>query len=207
MSQNLPPLPVVTPAVLRHEKARQAQQRTASASRRSAAMKELAHLMGGQTDAASALGVSKEAVSKTIRGGDRRTAGALPLADYLEIDLPRCGDQVPTLEEWQGLPAADREAAAEQAHQTWQAIATATLRMAEQARAASEWIAESALFGDADDEPCPPLARDHNPQYGPGPALITVYADIAQSLERSHRTAVTTATYWRELASPSVQTD
>ncbi|MFJ2589684.1 hypothetical protein [Streptomyces sp. NPDC087538] len=200
-------LPPPTPAALRHERARQEQQRTASALRASEAMASLVRSMGGQAEAADALGISKAAVSKTVlrRKSAANGVPGVPLADYLEIDLPRCGGQVPTLEEWRALPADEQSAAAERSHRVWSAIHATVSLMAAQAYAAGEWTAEAAVLGDADGAPRPALVSELAP--GLGEPSIDVLADIADSLASRREEAWRAATYWRELAHPSETAD
>ncbi|MFJ2438831.1 hypothetical protein ACIOWM_37070 [Streptomyces anulatus] len=194
-----PPLPEVTPASLRHELARQAQQRSESARRRSEGMAALAAGVGGQTEAARVLGISKAAVSRTVNEGRVRPAGP-PLADYLEIDLPRCGSQVPTPDEWLAMPDGERRSAAVRASAHWTAIATAAHRIAVQTRAASEWISETVVMGDADGEPRPALVRADDPDPVPGEPISAVYADMAESLARRAQEAWSAADWWRSHA-------
>lgn len=189
-----------TPAVLRHEKARQEQQRTASADRRARALAELCDAMGGQAEAAEVLGVSTAAVSKSLVAARRRTPAGPPLADYLELDLPQCGARVPTVEEWEAEadPARRRESA-ERAVDTWRAMAFVLGRLQRETHAAGEYLSAAWLGYLDGEEERPALVepgdvdrdRDHASR------MADVMAELARSLEEKRRAAWVARDWWQ----------
>ena len=183
-------------AAVRREEQRQARQRAASANRRAALIREGVSVEGTQTAVAQRMGISITALRKTLGQADQREVGE-PMADYMELDLPRAGRQVPTPEEWEALPADERPAAAQAAADTWRMIALVSGHLARTLGEVSERVAELlCLRGEElDDEglraelaellpdwPHRPLTRGEADQFS------RLLADLAAA-HREHATA------------------
>ncbi len=191
-----------TPAVLRHEKARQEQQRAASADRRAAALAEFCEVLGGQAEAAAALGISTAAVSKSLVAARRRAPAGPPLADYLELDLPNLGHRVPTAEEWEAEEDPEqRRETAERATATWRAMAYVLGTLQRETYAAGEYLA-GAVLGLLDDEQLaerPALVEEGVVERDRAHAslMADVLADMARSLEERRRAAWVARDWWQ----------
>ncbi|MFJ3840556.1 hypothetical protein ACIPY6_34320 [Streptomyces sp. NPDC090054] len=195
-------------AVEREEK-RQAWQRTGSANRRAAAINRGVEKLGSQQAVAHDLGVSPAAVSKALGQARHRTAGEVPMADFLELDLPRTAERVPTLEEWRALPTDRQPAAAEAAAFQWGAIATATQRLADQVKDAGAYLYEQWRCGpdeEGDEEPVPALVRTDDLSIDPLP-LMNVYFDLAETLRARTLEAIGSEKFWSSLANPAPGSD
>lgn len=197
------------PAELRHADARSTQQRETSAARRAAALADFVAAVGGQAEAAESLGVSKAAVSKALVAARRRRQSAPPLADFVELNLSSCAQQVPTPQEWNQLSSADREAVAERSARTWAALATTLGQLQQQTYAASEWLADVAIGirdpddpDDAAERPVLVTDADLADITAPTPsARITVLRDMARALDTERRTAWQAMDWWHSEAS------
>ncbi|WP_329583450.1 hypothetical protein [Streptomyces sp. NBC_01361] len=204
----LSPAPEQTPSTLRHADARATQQRAANADRRAASLADFVATVGGQHEAAEVLGITKAAVSKALVLARRRRVREPALADFVELDLPACGAQVPTVEEWQRLDEGEQLAAAQRSASTWAALAATWGRLHRQTYAASEWLAgvrigvldpqdeedaaeRPALVTDDDVAAITEQARD---EYSP---QITVLADTARALEDQARAARQAHDWWQ----------
>jgi transposase-like protein len=194
---------------LRHEELRQAAQRTDSANRRAAALAAGVEDKGTISAVADAVGVSREAVSKALREADSR-APAHPLADYLEIDLPRTGANIPTEAEWHALPDTERASAARRAAAGWGALAAFAAHTAADTRRACEALAEILLYDDewSTHEELVALVRAALPGWGDQipvtavdiDALVRVLADTTDSLTARRRIAREQTRRWQQLA-------
>ncbi|MEU5186983.1 hypothetical protein AB0G83_07485 [Streptomyces klenkii] len=156
-----------------------------------------------RTEGPAALARLDAGVLARARAKQRPAGPELPLADCLELDLGYAAESVPTLEEWKALPGHQRAAAARSAAATWSAIATATLRLAEQTKAAMTYLGERQRFGpddvDEDDEKPSALAGPEDLRSDPKP-LLFVYGDLSASLSEKARAALRAESLWTALA-------
>ncbi|MFF3013697.1 hypothetical protein [Streptomyces sp. NPDC057939] len=202
------------------EETRQAWQRTSSANRRAAALSRGVEELGSQQEVARTLGVSAAAVSKALGQARQRSAGEVPPADFMELDLPRTAGHVLTLEQWRALPADRQAAAAEAAALRWGAIATATQRLAAQLKEAGAYLyertpydpenktveQEEAVQSDeadravkAGEKPAPALIGPDDLRVDPLP-LATVYLDLGEAMRARTLEAIGSERFWSSLA-------
>lgn len=106
---------------IRREEQRQKRQRAASADRRTAAIERGKEALGDYAAVAEHLGITRQAISDAVASAAQRTPGE-PMADYIEIDLPRLAGRALTTEEWQALPDEERQEAARETYEAWSAI-------------------------------------------------------------------------------------
>lgn len=204
------PVSEVVPAVLRQAEERRAQQRLAEADRRATALEQYVAAVGGQAEAAEGLGVSVQAVSKALVAARRREAGEPPLAGLMELDLLRCGAQVPSMQEWRELEPGEQRRAAERGALVWGALAFTLGRLQRETYAAAGFIAgvstghldpddpEDAaerpyLVGD-DDLTAAARRDDH------ASALTYVFGDLARTLEGRVHDAWRARDWWQAQA-------
>lgn len=191
----------------KHEDARQAAQRAASADRKATAMELGKQAVGTYAAVADLLGITAAAVSDA-RANARNRAAAPVMADYIDLDLPRAGATVPLPAEWDAVPADQRQATAERAAATWAAIAAVCRHLSRQTRAAAETIAEALVIDDEWDGPLQlaeqvaaalpgwPPAGDEAGHH----AMATVLGDLAGALDRHAAAADRQHRQWQHRA-------
>ncbi|MFI5748995.1 hypothetical protein ACIBBE_24385 [Streptomyces sp. NPDC051644] len=201
------PISAGVPAVLRQAKERRAQQQLAEANRRAAALEQYVAAVGGQAEAAGGLGVSVQAISKALVAARRRETGEPPLAGLLELDLLRCGAQVPSVQEWRELDSGEQQRAAERGALVWGALAHTLGKLQRETYAAAEFIAgvhtghldpddpEDAAerpFLVGDDDLAAAVRRDDRSS-----ALTYVFGDLARTLEGRVHDAWRARDWWQ----------
>ncbi|MFJ2110737.1 hypothetical protein ACIOEX_02220 [Streptomyces sp. NPDC087850] len=156
---------------------------------------------------AEALGVSVQAVSKSLVAARRRETGEPPLAGLLELDLLRCGAQVPSMQEWQELDPGEQRRAAERGALVWGALAHTLGRLQRETYAAAEFVA-GVRTGQLDpDDPedaaeRPYLVRDDDltaatQRDDHSNALTYVFGDLARTLEDRVHEAARARDWWQ----------
>jgi hypothetical protein len=195
------------PAVLRQADERRTQQRLAEADRRAAALEQYVSAVGGQAEAAEGLGVSVQAVSKALVAARRRGTGEPPLVGLLELDLVRCGAQVPSMQEWHELNPGEQRRAAERGALVWGALARTLGRLQRETYAAAEFIAgvhighiDPEVPEDAAERPF--LVGDDDVTAAAGRndrsnALEYVFGDLARALNRREQEAWRARDWWQ----------
>ncbi|MFF8696197.1 hypothetical protein ACF08W_28700 [Streptomyces sp. NPDC015144] len=201
------PAPERVPAVLRQAEERRAQQRQAEAGRRAVALGQYVAAVGGQAEAAEGLGVSVQAVSKSLVAARRRETGEPPLAGLLELDLLRCGAQVPSMQEWRELAPEDRRSATERGALIWGALAATLGQLQRETYAAADFIA--AVHTGHLDPDCPEDAAEQPHLVSDADmsaaaegsdqshALTYVLGDLASALESRARDARRAQGWWQ----------
>ncbi|MFL0028525.1 hypothetical protein ACJBCE_36995 [Streptomyces sp. NBUL23] len=201
------PVSETVPAVLRHAEERRAQQRQAEADRRAVALERYVDAVGGQADAAEGLGITVQAVSKSLVAARRREAGEPPLAGLLELDLLTCGAQVPSMQEWRELDSEGRRAAAVRGALVWSALASTLGRLQRETHAAAEFLAgvhtghlDPSFPEDAAEQP--PLVSDEDTLAASAGedrshALTYVLSDLASALESRVHDAWRSRDWWQ----------
>ncbi|MGW6602593.1 hypothetical protein [Streptomyces sp. NPDC055036] len=195
------------PAVLRHAEERRAQQRLAEADRRAAALELYVATVGGQAEAAEGLGVSVQAVSKALVASRRRPTGEPPLAGLMELDLLRCGAQVPSVQEWRELEPGEQRRAAERGALVWGALALTLGRLQRETYTAAEFIAGVRIGHLDPDDPEDAAERPHlvddedlaaaERQDDRASALTYVFGDLARTLESRVHQAQRARDWWQ----------
>ncbi|MFD9422296.1 MULTISPECIES: hypothetical protein [unclassified Streptomyces] len=201
------PASETVPAVLRHAEERRAQQRQAEADRRAVALERYVGAVGGQAEAAEGLGVSVQAVSKSLVAARRRETGEPPLAGLLELDLLKCGAQVPSMQEWRELDPGHRRDAAVRGALVWGALASTLGRLQRETFAAAEFIAgvhtghlDPEFPEDAAEQPSLVSDEDTLAAAEGGDrshALTYVLSDLASTLESRVHAAWRARDWWQ----------
>ncbi|MFW3477421.1 hypothetical protein [Streptomyces microflavus] len=137
---------------IRREEERATRQRAESSLARGELVRQLVTDTGSQQDAAQALGISRQAVNKTVQAGEdawdelRQTAPALT---YLTMTWPMYSPDAMRDEEWAVLEAEEAAEAAKTAREAWGTLAS-TLESLRLIIGLAINEATGALNGDAD---------------------------------------------------------
>ncbi|MEV6854760.1 hypothetical protein AB0M89_13235 [Streptomyces microflavus] len=137
---------------IRREEERAARQRAESSLARGELVRQLVTDTGSQQDAAQALGISRQAVNKTVQAGEDawdQLRQAAPALTYLTVTWPKYSPDVIREDEWAALEGEDAAAAAKTARDAWDTLASTLESLHLILRKA---VAETtgALNGDAD---------------------------------------------------------
>ena len=191
----------------RHEAERQARQRTASADRRAAAIEEGKQSVGSYSAVAEHLGITPAAVSDA-RANARHRPHLPPMADYIELDLPRVGDAVPTPDEWAALPENEQPDAARRAARHWRSVWHAAGRMLEPIKHDYDVLGDILVAEDWDsDDDLLALVADRLPHLkhrtrADVDAYFTTLIDLERALRDKISTAIRQTDEWQLRTDP-----